>query len=504
MAYGNLKVDNIIFDQSGTDQGVTVSSVYRAITSGITVSGTVSSAAVVATSSISGATVLGTTITGTIITGDTGQFTSGTFASLTGTTITGTTINAVTLSSTTGSFNTITGTTITGTTINAVTVSTTTGSFNTITGTTITGTTVNGTTVNATTGTFTSLTGTTTTGTTANFASGVFTTKISGLTVTGTTSSFTTGTFVTLSGSTATFASGIIASGLVTAPSLSIAGDSNTGMYSPGADQIAITTSGVARVSVNASGFTGFGTTSPTYRVEVARLGNDLAITGVDANTAILATAGGAAVGNGASITIAGGTSSDCAVYFGDTADGDVGGIIYSHADNSINLRVGGANKIEFTNTNNLLVLGNITPATQVNYSICTSGRIQSDGTYNNTTANAADVLINPTGVFARSISSIKYKTDVENAELSYSEALIYGSRPVWFRSLAGNDPSDYSYWGFIAEEVAEIDPRMVHWGNDGPEGVQYDRYVVHLVSIIQKQQQRLDALEARIAALEA
>jgi len=275
-------------------------------------------------------------------------------------------------------------------------------------------------------------------------------------------------------------------------------------MYSPGEDQIAITTSGVARVSVSASGFTGFGTTSPAYRVEVARLGADLAVTGVDANTTILATAGDAAVGSGASITIAGGTSSDCAVYFGDTADGDVGGIIYSHADDSINLRVGGANKIEFTNTNNLLVLGNITPATQVNYSICTSGRMQSNGTYNNTTANAADVLINATGVFARSISSIKYKTDVENAELSYSEALIYGSRPVWFRSLADNDPSDYSYWGFIAEEVAEIDPRMVHWGNDGPEGVQYDRYVVHLVSIIQKQQQRLDALEARIAALEA
>jgi hypothetical protein len=98
-------------------------------------------------------------------------------------------------------------------------------------------------------------------------------------------------------------------------------------------------------------------------------------------------------------------------------------------------------------------------------------------------------------------LSSVKYKTDVEDAELSYSEALVYGSRPVWYRSLSENDPSDYSYWGFIAEEVAEIDPRMVHWGDDGPEGVQYDRYVVHLVSVIQKQQQRLDALEARLTA---
>ena len=121
------------------------------------------------------------------------------------------------------------------------------------------------------------------------------------------------------------------------------------------------------------------------------------------------------------------------------------------------------------------------------------------------TTASAGNVVINGTsGILQRSTSSVKYKTEVEDAELSYSEALVYGSRPVWYRSLSESDPSDYSYWGFIAEEVAEIDPRMVHWGDDGPEGVQYDRYVVHLVSVIQKQQQRLDALEARIAALEA
>ena len=121
------------------------------------------------------------------------------------------------------------------------------------------------------------------------------------------------------------------------------------------------------------------------------------------------------------------------------------------------------------------------------------------------TTASAGNVVINGTsGILQRSTSSVKYKTEVEDAELSYSEALVYGSRPVWYRSLSESDPSDYSYWGFIAEEVAEIDPRMVHWGDDGPEGVQYDRYVVHLVSVIQKQQQRLDALEARITALEA
>jgi hypothetical protein len=247
----------------------------------------------------------------------------------------------------------------------------------------------------------------------------------------------------------------------------------------------------------------GIGTNTPSHRLEVARLGSDQGITGVDANTAVLVTAGGAATGSGAAITIAGGTASSCSIFFGDTANGDIGGIIYNNTNNSLTFRANAVNQAEFDSTGRLL-LGGVTPGTSANYSICTIGRLQSQGSYDNTTGNAANVFISTTGLFSRSTSSIKYKTDVEDAELSYSESLVFNSRPVWYRSLSESDPSEYSYWGFIAEEVAEIDPRMVHWGKDGPEGVQYERYVVHLVSVIQKQKQQLDAIESRLAALEA
>jgi hypothetical protein len=266
MAYGTVKVDTIIFDQGGTDQNVTASGIYRAITSGVTVTGTISGAVLIGTTTVSGATVTGTAVQGTTV-----QGVSGTFTSLTGTTTTGTTANFVSgvfttrISGTTvtgdtgqftsGTFVSLTGTTITGTTINAVTVSSTTGTFGSITGTTITGTTINGATVNSTTGNFTSLTGVTVTGTTAQFASGVFITQVSGLTVTGTQSSFTSGNFVTLSGATATFTSGIIASGTAAAPSLSIISDPNTGIYSPGADKVAVATNGTQRLFVDNSGF---------------------------------------------------------------------------------------------------------------------------------------------------------------------------------------------------------------------------------------------------------
>ena len=179
MAYGTLKVDNITFDDSGSDQNVTVSGVYRALTSGVSVTGTISGAVIVGGTSVSGTTVAGVTVTGTTI-----QGASGTFVSLTGTTITGATISGTTISSTTGTFTNLTGTTITGVTVNGITVT-------------------------ATTGNFTNLTGTTTTGTTANFVSGVFTTSVSGVTVTGTTVQGTTvqgvsGTFVSLTGTTIT------------------------------------------------------------------------------------------------------------------------------------------------------------------------------------------------------------------------------------------------------------------------------------------------------------
>ena len=100
----------------------------------------------------------------------------------------------------------------------------------------------------------TTVSGLTVTGTTANFASGVFTTQISGVTITGTTVSTTTGNFTSLTGTTATITSGIIASGTAALPSLAILSDPNTGIYSPGADQLAVATNGTSRLSIDASG----------------------------------------------------------------------------------------------------------------------------------------------------------------------------------------------------------------------------------------------------------
>jgi hypothetical protein len=52
-------------------------------------------------------------------------------------------------------------------------------------------------------------------------------------------------------------------------PSLTFTGDLNTGIYSPGADQLAVSTGGTGRLFVNASGRVGIGTSSPVANLHV-------------------------------------------------------------------------------------------------------------------------------------------------------------------------------------------------------------------------------------------
>jgi hypothetical protein len=152
---------------------------------------------------------------------------------------------------------------------------------------------------------------------------------------------------------------------------------------------------------------------------------------------------------------------------------------------------------------------------------------ISSIGVYNTTTASAANVFVVSDGTFQRSTSSARYKTNVENIEPQYSQNIL-NARPVWYRSLCADDNKDWGHWGFIAEELAEIDPRLVHWKTeettfvteevDGQQvtkqvstkldtpiadGVQYDRFVPLLLKQLQEQQALITNLTERLVALE-
>ena len=153
-------------------------------------------------------------------------------------------------------------------------------------------------------------------------------------------------------------------------------------------------------------------------------------------------------------------------------------------------------------------------------------GRMRVTGVYQETTSGSANVNVQSDGLLQRSVSSIKYKKDVETLEDSYADALL-NLRPVWYKSKCNSDNPDHGHWGFVAEELAEIDPRLVIWKNTEiswdengfavetscdpePEGVQYERFVPHLLNLIKRQnatittqQAQINDLLSRVAALE-
>ena len=161
---------------------------------------------------------------------------------------------------------------------------------------------------------------------------------------------------------------------------------------------------------------------------------------------------------------------------------------------------------------------GSDTPTERMRLSA--NGRFNSQGIYDFTTASAANVFVASDGNVVRSTSSSKYKTQVEAADYHYSEALL-GCEPVWYKSTCAGDNPEWGWWGFIAEDVAEIDPRLVHWKtvqvtydengaavqapcHPEPEGVAYDRFVPHLINLIKRQKEQIETMEARLSALEA
>jgi hypothetical protein len=231
-----------------------------------------------------------------------------------------------------------------------------------------------------------------------------------------------------------------------------------------------------------AGGNVGIGTTNP---------GQALAVNGSVAGNNFLA--------NGDSTTF-GIPGTDTAIIMYGTG--------FTSDPNRILFRTGTVNRGEI-DAFGRVVMGGIAPGTSVSYSFCTSGRLQTTASYTNTTGSAANMHIGSTGLVVRSTSSARYKRDIETLEDSYADKLLE-CRPVWYRSTATDDTAhpEWGYYGFIAEEVADVDPRLVHYDEqeDGtlqPEGVQYTQMIAHLVNIVKRQKQQLVNFEARLSALE-
>ena len=128
-------------------------------------------------------------------------------------------------------------------------------------------------------------------------------------------------------------------------------------------------------------------------------------------------------------------------------------------------------------------------------------GTIGGLGSYNNTTGSAANAHLLSSGVIVRSTSSRRYKNTIEDATHGLKEVLTL--RPVTYK---GNNDGDTLYGGLIAEEVHDAGlTEFVEYNEDKePDALQYSHMVSLCIKAIQELSAKNDALEARLAALEA
>lgn len=141
------------------------------------------------------------------------------------------------------------------------------------------------------------------------------------------------------------------------------------------------------------------------------------------------------------------------------------------------------------------------------------------------TTASAANAFLDsgasPANQLLRSTSSLRYKREIEDMWLENAKGLL-NARPVYYRSAIETDDQDHSHWGLIAEELADIDPRLVHFGykdsdwdevatpeagavrvlREGaqkvPDGVAYDRLTVPLLRLVQELWNEVQELKSK------
>jgi hypothetical protein len=120
------------------------------------------------------------------------------------------------------------------------------------------------------------------------------------------------------------------------------------------------------------------------------------------------------------------------------------------------------------------------------------------------TGGSAVTVVIDSNGQLGTVSSSRRFKEDIH--DMGEASDGLMRLRPVTYRyKQAMADGSKPLEFGLIAEEVDEVYPELVARNRDGQiETVQYYKLDAMLLNELQKQRRIIEALESRLAALEA
>jgi len=247
--------------------------------------------------------------------------------------------------------------------------------------------------------------------------------------------------------------------------------DSANGYILSGSNTI-FNTNGTERARIDSSGNFGIGTSNPNYKLVVS----DSSGAGLE--------------------------------FIPETSNNRVTLLSYDRASNAhrqINFdcsetlfRISGSEKVRVATNGNLLVGTDNSPS--ITQSLSVAGRMFSVGTYANNSAAGANLGISSSGEIYRSTSSLRYKTDVQDAQHGLTEVMAL--RPVTYRGI--ND-GDTVFGGLIAEEVHDAGlTEFVEYNEDNePDALAYANMVSLCIKAIQDQQEIIESLKTRIETLE-
>jgi hypothetical protein len=344
------------------------------------------------------------------------------------------------------------------------------------------------------------------------------------------------------------YADGSIDLGSAATPAIRFNGDTNTGIYSPGADQVSISTGGTQRATVDANGFllvghnadilstplqvNGTGAQAGFFRYSTS----GTASAGIYIVKSASATVGTlAAVSNGDSLgsVIFSAASSSSAVttsaIIRNTADAAVsanivpGRLSFFTADtsgtNTEALRINSAQRIGYgstisaggVNTTAAFLTGTCTATTNTGsvaletYSGATSTRFHIS--FGNPNGVVGSISTNASATAYNTSSDYRLKENI--VPLTGAVDRILQLKPSRFNFIA--DP-DTQVDGFIAHEAQEVVPECVTGvkdevdedGKPAYQGIDQSKLVPLLTAALQEALGKIADLETRLAALEA
>jgi hypothetical protein len=215
---------------------------------------------------------------------------------------------------------------------------------------------------------------------------------------------------------------GVVVGGTAASPGISTVLSNTTGIYSDTTNTLGISTAGTSRIYIDSTGRVGIGTNSPSYKLDISDSGDMFRLVSSTSASSILLT------------------------------------------DTSNTIRIGSSSGA---------CIIDVASATRL--TISTSGTLTVPGVYNNTTATAANVNVDSTGLIRRSTSSLRYKNSVTDYTKGIDD--LEKLRPVFYKS---NNDGDKLYAGLIAEEVdAAGFTEFVQYNDEGlPDALSYSNMI--------------------------